>query len=380
MIEIRGVQFINKGAELMLHAILQKVSKEIPGAKFTMVPGPPWRPWEKIAALGIYPKLSFSRCRIPWDELACCIPDQLRKRFGMVLDKEVNVVLDASGFAYSDQWGLRTTAIMARAVRKWKRRGTRVILLPQAFGPFTSPEIQRVFRTIAENAYLIYPRDEESYNHIVSLVGERDNIRIAPDFTVLLEGIIPEYWDSLASPVCIVPNYRMVDKTADDLAKHYIEFLSRCVRCLQEMGQNIVFLIHEGRRDYEIAQNVCQQTRTDVPIITEEDVFLVKGALGASKAVIASRYHALISALSQGVPSLGTGWSHKYSALFQDYGVPECLLSVDISDEELRQRLATIVEELGRSVLVNRMQEAVIKHQAAANQMWDEVLKVLNPD
>ena len=57
-IELRGVNFFNKGAELMLHAIVSKVRKEMPDALFVLEKSP-LTPRRRHLANGIYTKASF---------------------------------------------------------------------------------------------------------------------------------------------------------------------------------------------------------------------------------------------------------------------------------------------------------------------------------
>ena len=61
IVEIRGAGFVNKGAELMLHAILCKLREAYPQAVFTIDPSPEdgSQPYSQIVSLGIYPKVSL---------------------------------------------------------------------------------------------------------------------------------------------------------------------------------------------------------------------------------------------------------------------------------------------------------------------------------
>jgi len=55
-IELRGVEFVNKGAELMLHAIIQHLSNELDHVEFVMETSHR-SPKEKLAELGIWQKV-----------------------------------------------------------------------------------------------------------------------------------------------------------------------------------------------------------------------------------------------------------------------------------------------------------------------------------
>ena len=109
LVEVIGTGFENKGAELMLHAVVQKVSTAFPDALLAMEPSG-GHDFLKRAKLGLYQKVWFRRFGISLGRL---IPSEYRESYGLVLDNEVDVVLDASGFLYSDQWGDRSTLAMA---------------------------------------------------------------------------------------------------------------------------------------------------------------------------------------------------------------------------------------------------------------------------
>lgn len=58
IIEVRQAGFVNKGAELMLYAVIQKIREQYPHAKITMAPtwGGSEDTYEKMKALNLYPK------------------------------------------------------------------------------------------------------------------------------------------------------------------------------------------------------------------------------------------------------------------------------------------------------------------------------------
>jgi len=245
--------------------------------------------------------------------------------YGTVTPEEISIVLDASGFAYSDQWGPGQTKTMAKAAAKYHKQGTPIILMPQAFGPFTKPEIRSNFKDLAKYATFIFPRDSISYGYVTDVVGESKKIIQTPDFTIGVKGDPPQSFEG--DRIAIVPNYRMIDKTSKGEAGKYLPFLASCIRNLLSLGEKPFFLIHEGEPDKKLAERINQEFDFDLEIHREDDPLKLKGIIGTCKGMIGSRFHGLVSALSQGVPALAIGWSHKYEMLFKDFDFAEGLLS-----------------------------------------------------
>jgi colanic acid/amylovoran biosynthesis protein len=375
VIEPRRVEFVNKGAELMLYAILRKMKEAYPDAKFAMAPLK-GAPYHKRAELGLYQKGHLWRKGFQFGDLAALLPQITRDRYGIVLNREVDVVLDAAGFAYGDQW--RNNCLeLAYYSKVWKKNGTKSILLPQAFGPYRNRENIKAMKTALDNVNLVFARDEVSYQHLVSIAGERPNLKQAPDFTNLVAGIRSENFDSNKNRSCIIPNYRMIDKTSKSDSDAYVPFMIEITRYLYQKGKSPFILVHEGANDLMLAEKIRDPVSQEISIVKETHPLRIKGIIGESELVISSRYHGLVSALSQGVPALGTGWSHKYQTLFDDYGFPEGLLDVSMPVEEIYRNIDTLVEPDKNAIL---KKEIGIRGQSLKNEsekMWEEVFRVL---
>ena len=380
IIEIRRAGFINKGAELMLYAILQKLKSELNGVEFAMAPSGKSgsAPYLKRANLCLFQKAYLWKKGIQFGTMAEAIPKKIREMYGIITDNEVDVVIDAAGFAYSDQIGKFSCWELANAFKRLKKKGAKTIILPQAFGPFESKYNKTAIRTAVYNADIVFARDDVSYEYLVNVVGERKNVRVAPDFTNLIKGVVPSEFDKDTNKFCIVPNYRMVDKTKEGDSEAYLPFMIEVTQYAYSRGQRPFILVHEGDSDLRLAEKIRDAVSSDIQIIREDDPLKIKGILSLSTATVGSRFHGLVSALSQGVPALATGWSHKYQKLFDDYGFTDGVLSVHMSKKELHNAMETVIDESCRGALVKKLtiNGEIIKMQA--EDMWCQVIDVIN--
>jgi colanic acid/amylovoran biosynthesis protein len=392
-IEIKGVQFSNKGAELMLVAILEQLDKELGEYQITLSPGT-YLPYQERARLGAWQKLSFRRGNIDLTGFFGKLPNKLLnllKRYGIVTEKDVDVILDASGFAYGEQWGVKSLKHTAKEVARFQQQGKKYIFLPQALGPFERNEIRQLAVNVFAKADLVFPRDNESYKAITEVLAElapeskTDHIQQAPDFTCLVE---PEPFIDEIQPlieertVCIIPNNKMVStfhhKNANEDEQGYISFLVEAGKYYQQLGWQVVLLNHEGKEDKAICQQIAiQLSNSSGSVIIKDDLTAVgiKAYIGGVDAVLSSRFHGCVSALTQGIPCLATSWSHKYQMLFQEYGVSDNVLDFKITQAELKQKLALFIDSLSTQKTQCLAHASHVKNQTS--HMWKQVFSIL---
>jgi coenzyme F420 hydrogenase subunit beta len=347
IVEIMGGGFVNKGAMLMMMAIMKKIREYRPDAKVAAVPIPQMKRFLDYDMLPVMP--------------------------GLIEYPDINFLFDASGFAYSDQWGANYSRTAALKFERLGSYGAKMILLPQAFGPFQNPEIRALFRRIVAAVDLIFVRDRTSLAHVQSVVGNDEKISMAPDFTILLEAKNPHEPSLYADKVCIVPNARMLDKTTQNDGAIYVNFIKNAVLASRALGRRVFFLIHEGYGDFEIAQSVNRLLDKQCEIVIENDPLVLKGILGASAVVVSSRYHSLIGSLSQAIPSICVGWSHKYQELFSDYHLPEGILGIDVTRDQLQAVLEGFLNGSTRQGIIERLASSSKTQKETVTKMWNRV-------
>lgn len=309
------------------------------------------------------------------------IPAELRAQVRWVAERDVDVVLDASGFALSDQWGPKMAVHLGHKIEEARRRGARVIMLPQAFGPFERPDVRDACQKVLDQVDLVFAREQQSYDYLIDLGISASKVRIAPDFTnslhvkAMSDGVGPSPVSVQQPYACVVPNYRMVDMTADGVEDTYIAFLCDTVKMLFANGLDVKLLLHTTNpNDAELGNTVC--SRTDADLLAPSDALDVKRIIGGSECVVSSRFHGLVNALSQGVPAAATGWSHKYQYLMQEYACEDFLVSMDAEAEKQQAEIRALVEK--RESLRERIETAGIVQRQRTEEMWSEVRATAN--
>jgi colanic acid/amylovoran biosynthesis protein len=370
--EIYGTGIHNMGAMLMAESIAQKLRAVNPDSR--MVVGAGFGDAKARGRLGFglvddVPGWAAG----PYLRLA---PISLRKLLDVARARDVSAILDASGFAYADAFGPRPAEYLLSRVERKARHGQKLLLLPQAFGPFEDVAVARACRRLFERAEIIYARDPSSQRMVNDLVGQ-DKARLCPDITIALHGaawvpadiVLPDRF------AAIVPNFRMLTQAGDPGGMRYFTILEQMIRRLNDARIPVVIVLHSRQEDLTLAEQLSVKAG-GLPLFRHHDPLVVKAVLGRAVLVIGSRFHALVSALSQGVPCIGLGWAHKYEWLFRDFGAEEHLVPVTEVDRVLA-RLDVLIAPEG-----NRAQRAQLARQAEVltgrvDAMWDDVVAAI---
>ncbi|NLR93087.1 polysaccharide pyruvyl transferase family protein [Flammeovirga agarivorans] len=229
---------------------------------------------------------------------------------------DMDVIIDISGYAYSSKWG-NSPVTNVDFILKHKSKKTKFIFLPQAFGPFDNDFIINKMRSVIERSDLIFARDKISYENLKN-INNKNNIELFPDITLSYKSKTSSFEES--KEVLIVPNKRMLDKS-DNWSSNYISLLNIIIDRLNIANEKVSILIHDGEQGED--KELVNSLKGDFNVLLEEDPIKLKQKLSKAKFVIGSRFHALASSLSNSVPCIALGWSHKYEELFELYDLTD---------------------------------------------------------
>lgn len=368
IVELKGVGIVNKGAYLMLLSLLEGLNRINKNIEFCTKPNKNLT-HDDLCKLGIKPKISFRDKKLPWDAILGLISKKNLKQYGLIHNKEIDIIIDSSGFAYGDFWGTKYIVKRLRNIVKKKvSPETKLIFMPQAYGSFQNKKLKNSFKQIVDRADLIFVRDSISYDHLILAYGENDKFILSPDFTNFLNaGDVINYSEG---NICIIPNYKMNVVAKNE---NYLIFLKKVIQYLLKNDEAPYFLIHEGSGDYKIAKKINEQLSKQLPIVKPHDPIIIKNRIKSSKLTVVSRYHGLVSALSQGVPVIATSWSHKYEELLNEYDKMDALVDINNYSENELEKLLNKYIHIELESYKKEQKKYIQKETKKVMEMWEVI-------
>ena len=372
---LTGVETNNKGAELMLYAILQQIERRDSQAEVFMrmqavkqgfeyiktsvkLKDKPYKNWVRIANRFRIPSI-FYRLGLSTLQFTDARPV-----------KNIDYVIDASGFWFTDQWHLEDAEreMWVSMLDSYRRQGAKIIFLPQAFGPIELPNTKAIISAINTCADIIMPREKTSYEYMLNAGVNPAKMYQFPDFTSLVEGVTAEKYKHLAGGVCIIPNMRMIDKGTIAL-DDYMRIMQSIITFAKQSGRLVYMLNHEGWSDARLLHLTKERLGDTLEFVDGLNGLEVKGVISQAYLCISSRFHGVASALNSCVPCLATSWSHKYELLFNDYRQQNCVLNLNnLASIESKIKELLIPENNERVRKILRMQVSLMKQKSL--DMW----------
>jgi colanic acid/amylovoran biosynthesis protein len=374
-----GVETNNKGAELMLYAILQEIERRFPDAKVYL-------PYSRIKQGVGYIRTNLDFKLTPYSEFVyrkrlCGLFRRLH--LPLTILNRTNIVrgadwfIDGSGFVFSDQIDLKKERVSMwfDMLARLHSDGCRIVFLPQAFGPIEQNNTKRALSILNKFADIIMPREKVSYEFLKnSGLVNMEKVKVYTDFTSLVEGVFPKGYEHLRKGICIIPNTRMIAKKKISY-DGYINLLSSIIHEGKKSGHPVYILNHEGKKDEMLCYQCQKSIGNDIEVVTGLNALEVKGLISSAYLVVTSRFHGLVSALNSCVPALATSWSHKYEELFKDYMLDNYVLPLDniVGGVQCVKRLTDLNENTRfREHLATRV--PTIKAQT--REMWKTIWRI----
>ncbi len=390
LIEIHGGGFKNKGAELMLDTVVAELKTRLNEVQFCMAARND-RPFERVAAAGgrlLWPSYLYTSSPKRFRQfyrisqlLGTLYPRRLLMPYGLCKHKEVDAIIDISGYAFGDLWGTERMVTFSRIANWYRRNGKPVIMLPQMFGPFDKQDSKSWFESVCSNVDLIYARDKTSLRLAQECTDEKHEVKLAPDITMFNTSYkkSDEFNDDV-DRVVLVPNIHVLDMGSTNWDfESYVGLFVDAAKQVLEAGKEITIVVHDYfGGDIKLAEKIADELGLSrESIFQSQSAHQLKALIGNSQFIVASRFHSLVAALSTNTPAISIGWAHKYNELMSDFNVQE----FNIKNFEDSTRVANLVEKLldkgSYEEAKNRIACRYSEMREDNNRMWSEVLSLL---
>jgi colanic acid/amylovoran biosynthesis protein len=262
-----------------------------------------------------------------------------------------SAVLDLSGGdSFADIYGQKQLDLVTLPKRIARNRRRPLFLLPQTYGPFTSPRSLAMAVDILTSVERAWARDPSSYARLQDILGDafdatrhREGVDVAfalpaSDPGDRVEGL--NRWLAREGPTVGVNVSGLLANAGQDardrfgLSAEYVTAMQELVaRLLRQDDVRVLLVPHVRGAGGESDDVACQELAARLG--STDRVALLPDGLGADEVkhvvgrltwFIGARMHATIAALSSGVPAAAVAYSDKFQGVFDRCGVGDRVL------------------------------------------------------
>ncbi|MBU0617614.1 MAG: polysaccharide pyruvyl transferase family protein [Planctomycetes bacterium] len=364
----------NRGAESMLRAAVQRIPEFEPGVRFTL--------------LSLYPKDDIAENRDPAIRIVPLAPvhlvfvafplallagllARLRLPHKFLLRTpalraihDTDLVIDLSGISFVEGRGLvllyNVLVVLIPVLLK-----TPAMKYAQALGPFRGKLNSWAARWLLPKVARIAARGRITREHLDGLALPPEIVESCSDAAFAMQ-VGPQAQQTIAPlltqptfarPVVCVSASSVVEKLCRRHGVDYPRQIAAFIDYLiDQKGYGVCLLAHSARPGRKSAKNndlpVCRRIAELVnrpecllPELTL-DAEALRVLIGKCRFLVASRFHAMISGLATGVPTMLVGWSHKYAEVLEMFDLEKYALDyAELSEDALRQLFERLERE-----------------------------------
>ncbi len=288
----------------------------------------------------------------------------LRRNRILTTLKRSDLLIDMGGISFSDGRGIvliYNVACLLPALLM----GTPVMKYSQALGPFKTFLNRRLAKALLPRLAVIAARGEITLDYLQEL--GLTNVVLCADAAFALDDVSDTVLPETSQIIQTLDRFegrKLVGIAASSVVRaycqrrgiDYCQVLADFADQLTDSGDYGIWLVaHAVRRskkggrtsDVDTCQTIynlmknksyCQLVVEDYPPAT------LRTIIGTCDYFIASRFHAMVSALAKGVPTLVTAWSHKYREVLAMFDMEEWTIGHQaLTTVSLLERFETLV-------------------------------------
>ena len=262
-----------------------------------------------------------------------------------------DAIVDLSGDSFSDgkggfSIGIDSTILFGVSLKK------PIVIYSQSIGPFKLA-VTALARYCLSEASLVIVREEITKNYLEE-IGIESPIYLTADCAFVLEPAPYDHIENILSKENIDTTKKPLigisaNAMLDDEENNYVTSMTQTVDyVIEKLNAQVVFVPHvvgiNGRGDDRVmGEKIYKLTKN------KENINLIKGDYSPEELkgiirlcdmFIGGRMHANIAAISSGVPTIATAWSHKYYGIMRTVGQEKYVCDFKtMNSEELKSKI-----------------------------------------